>query len=52
MRLLNRDLFRSFAIGFALGGALIVAVMSTGPGGLTGLVGQAIAAPATAPANQ
>lgn len=45
MRLFNRDLLRSFAIGFALGGALIVAVMATGPGGISGLVGQAMAAP-------
>ncbi|WDF72631.1 hypothetical protein [Novosphingobium sp. KACC 22771] len=52
MRLLNRDLFRSFAIGFALGGALIVAAMSAESGGLTGLVGQAIAAPAQPPAGQ
>ncbi len=45
MRLFNCDLFRSFAIGFALGGALIVAAMTTGSGGGSGLVGQAMASP-------
>lgn len=45
MRLFNRDLFRSFAIGFALGGALIVAVFAAEPGSFSGVVGQAIAAP-------
>lgn len=48
MQLFNCDLFRSFAIGFALGGALLVAVMTTGSGSSGGLVGQAIAAPAQA----
>ena len=48
MRLFDRDLFRSFAIGFALGGALIVAVMASGPGGISSLVGQAVAAPVQA----
>lgn len=30
MNLFTNDLFRSFAAGFALGGALLVAVMSAG----------------------
>lgn len=55
MPLIQTDLIRSFAVGFALGAVGLVAVMgSSGDEGGTGLVPQAIAAPvagAAAPAG-